>query len=321
MTVTVDALVRDIIGSTKTSAGSPLIIRWINNRYTELVNRVKFRHLRQVGELSLPALVTAGTITATRGSATITPDATAQAAWVTSPGVSTAHEHWYLRANTTWYRVASIDAAAVTATLASAFAEDDITAGSYTLAKRTHSLNANARWTGTFVFDRLRFPLEQLALDELDSLAPSRTIAGSYPTHVSQIGVDANGYLKYEIYPPPTDSELLHYTYWSLPTALAFTANLPQVIDSYVLKDGVLIDLFQFEKLESIRNGNIEAAAVFANEQAKQRTIWDNKIKDAIRTSRGADDITFILKMFRGQARRNSDQRDAHDYVYDNWKR
>jgi hypothetical protein len=320
MTTTVDALVRDIIGSTETSAGSPLIVRWLNNRYTELVNRVKFRHLRQVGELSIPAIVTAGTVTVIRGSVTITPDATAQAAWVTSPGAA-SHEHWYIRLNTVWYKVSSINALAATITLASAFAEDDISAGSYTLAKRTHSLNANARWTGTFLFDRLRFELDQLSLDELDQYAPSRTLAGSPPTHVTQHGVDASGYLKYEIYPPPAESELIHYTYWSLPAALAFNSTLPQVIDSYALKEGILIDVFQFEKIAAIKLGNIDAAAVYANEQAKQRKIWDDKIKDAIRTSRATDDVTFILQMFRGNAHRRTDQRDARDYIYDNWKR
>jgi hypothetical protein len=319
MSTTVDTLIRDLIASTSTAAGSPLILRWINNRYSELVNRVKFRHLRQVGELALPALVTAGTITATKGSTTITPDATAQAAWITSPGVA-AHEHWYLRTNTVWYRVASVDALAATITLDSAFTETTVTAGTYTLAKRTHSLAPDARWTGTFIFDRLRFELEQLSLDELDMYAPSRIIAGSYPTHVAQVGVDGSGYLKYEIYSPPTDTELIHYTYWSLPTALAFSDTLPAVIDSYVLKEGVLIDLFQYEKIAQIRLGSVEGAAVFANEQAKQRAIWANKVKDAIRTSRGADDITLILSMTRGISRRRNDQRNAHDYVHDNWK-
>ena len=320
MSTTVDTLIRDLIASTGTAAGSPLLLRWINNRYAELINRVKFRHLRQVGELSLAALVSAGTTTSTRGSVTITPDATAQAAWLTSPGVGD-QEHWYFRAQSTWYRVASVDLLAATITLESPFAEDSIVGGSYALVHRTYSLAADARWTGTFIFDRLRFELESLSLDELDMYASSRIIAGSYPTHVAQVGVDNAGHLKYEIFPPPTDTELIHYTYWSLPTSFAFADTLPPVIDSYVLKEGVLIDLFQFEKIAAIRLGNVEAAAVFANEQAKQRAIWADKIKDAIRTSRGADDITFILSMSRGSSRRRNDQRDAHDYIYDNWKR
>jgi len=319
MATTVDTLVRDLIASTNTSAGSPLIVRWANNRYQELVNRVKFRHLRQIGELSLPALVDTGTVSATRGSTTVTPDATAQAAWLTSPGVA-SHEHWYLRTNTTWYSVASVDALAATLTLDSAFAEDDVSGVAYALAKRTHSLDSNARWTGLFLFDRLRFELTELSLDELNLIAPSRIITGSYPTYVAQQGVDASGYLKYEIYPPPKESELMHYIYWSLPTALAFGSSLPQVIDSYVLKEGILVDIFRYEKLAQVKLGNVDQAAVFANEEAKQRTIWDRKIRDAIRTSRGADDITLILQMSRGQSRRRTDQRTARDYVYDNWR-
>lgn len=316
MTTTVDILARDIIASSNTSAGSPLIVRWLNNRYSELVNRVKFRHLRKIGELSLPAEVTAGTIDATRGSTAITGTSTTFEDEI-SAGTQT---DYYFRTRTAWYKISSITDN-TNLVLASAFAEDDVDDGTYSIVKRTHSLNSTARWTGTFLYDRLRYELIDLSLDELNSQAPSRTLAGSPPTHVAQVGVDSSGYLSYEIYPPPSETELIHYIYWDLPTALTFASSLPQVVDSYVLKEGILIDVHNFEKTAQIKLGNIEAAAVHANEAAKQRTIWQKAIKDAIRTSRGADDITFILQMTRGGARRSYDQRTARDYVYDNWTR
>lgn len=82
-----------------------------------------------------------------------------------------------------------------------------------------------------------------------------------------------------------------------------------------------MIDLYRFEKVVQIKLGNIDAAAVFANEEAKQRKIWESKISDAIRTARGADDITLILQMTRGRRPRSTDQRTARDYIYDNWSR
>jgi hypothetical protein len=124
----------------------------------------------------------------------------------------------------------------------------------------------------------------------------------------------------YEIYPPPETSELIHYIYWNLPTALTPTSTIPPVIDPYTLKEGVLIDLYRYEKAAARRSLQIEAANSWSNDEARQRTIWKKVIKDAIRTSRGSDDISFILTMFRTNQGRRRDQRTAYDYVYDNYR-
>ena len=57
------------------------------------------------------------------------------------------------------------------------------------------------------------------------------------------------------------------------------------------------------------------------HEEAKQRTVWTRIIDDAIRTSRGVDDITFLLDMHHGRHPTGYEQRTAHDYVYQNWNR
>lgn len=319
MATSVDEIIRDVIGSVETEVGSPLVARWINNRYQELVSRVRFRHLRRIGELSLPAVVSSGSVSATRGSTTITPDATAQAALNTSPGAGT-HEYWYVRVNSVWYKIASIGAGGSSITLATAYAEDTVADASYRVVKRYHALDATVRWFGDFVFERLRYPLENLNLDELNMLYPSRILTGHYPTHVVHVGVDTSGNQMVEIYPPPETTEMIKYVYWRTPVALTFTSDIPLVIEPKVLKEGSLVDLYRYEKSRQINRGNVEAAAIYANEEAKQRRIWEQNIKDAIRTSRAADDITFLLTMNRGMANRTSDQRTARDYVLDNWR-
>jgi len=321
MSTQVDELIRDILASVSTSAGSPVIARWMNNRYRELVSKVKFRHLRKVGELVLPAAVTAGTISITEGSTTVTPDATAQAAWLISPGADTTTEHWYLRVDNSWYRVSSIAATTAIMTLESQFLSTTSATSTYVLVKRFHSLAADCRWLGSMYFDRLGMELENLSLLELDVLASGRYLTQSIPTHYAQVGVDSAGALLYEIYPPSADAELIRYIYWSLPTSLTFTTTLPDVIDSDVLKEGVLVDVYRYEKLAQISKGNIESDAVLANEEQKQRKIWADKLKDAIRSSRGSDDITFLLTMRRGSSAISHEQRTATDYVYDNYRR
>lgn len=319
MATTIEEITKDALASANASAGVPIAARWANNRYREMVNRVRFRHLRKVGELSLSAEVSAGTVSATRGSTTITPNATAQAAWLTSPGVA-SHQYWFIRLNSAWYRVASVDAFAATITLNTAFSEEDVSAGTYKLIRRYYPLASDARWIGDFLFDRLHYQLLSLSLTELNIEAPTRILTGNHPKVAVQIGVDTSGYLMFEFYPPPTDTELLHYIYWSLPSALTFSSEIPLVIDPYILKEGILIDIYRYEKTEQIKKGNIEAAAVFANEEAKQRTIWEGKINEAKRSDRGVDDISLILQTTRGTFHRMTDQRTAHDFVFSNWR-
>ena len=83
-----------------------------------------------------------------------------------------------------------------------------------------------------------------------------------------------------------------------------------------------MIDLYRFEKAAALRKGNIEQATVWRNEEKSQFTIWEKCIRDAIRTSRGADDLTIILEMYPGASSGHFfDQRTAREYIYDNWSR
>lgn len=312
---TVDELARDVLASIATDAGAIAAAKWIDNRYREMVSRVRFRHLRQVGELSLPAIIDTSTITVARGSTSVTGAATT---FQTDMGTGT-QQYYYFRPRIAWYKIASV-ASELALTLSSSFAEDSVSAGSYHIAKRNHRLAADARWIGDFYHTRLRKRLESISLDNLNILEPGRSLVGNIPHYAAQIGVDSSGYLMYEIYPPPEESELLHYVYWTLPVALTIGSTIPPVIEPYTLKEGVLIDLYRYEKAAAIRKGNIEQATTWRNEEKAQFSIWERAIKDAIRTSRGSDDISLILDFFASN-RLRSDQRTAHDYVYDNWSR
>ena len=239
---TVEALVRDIISSVPANdgIGGIAVARWVDNRYKELVAKVNYRHLRKLGELSLSAEVTTGTLVATRGSTTITGTSTT---FQTEIG-SGAQTDWYIRPASAWYEVASVGGETAI-TLSSDYAEDTIsTAKSYHACQRYYSLASDARWIGGFLMTRLQKPLEVISIEELDSLAPGRTIVGSHPAYVSQLGVDSSNNVRVEVYPPPKNTEILHYVYWSLPTELSVSSTIPDIIDDYTLKEGVLIDVY-----------------------------------------------------------------------------
>jgi len=311
---TVDEVARDALAAIDTEVNAVAAAKWIDNRYKEMVSRVKFRHLRQVGELSLPAVIDSGTVSVSRGSKNVTGVSTTFQTDMSSG----SQEYFYFRASNAWYKIDSVGGE-LALTLDSNFAEDDVSGGSYKIVKRYHPLPSDARWVGDFYHTRLRQILSSLNLTELEITASGRPLVGSTPQLVAQVGVDSNNALMYEIYPPPEKSEIIHYLYWTLPSSLTISSTIPAVIDPYTLKEGVLIDLYRYEKSRAVRRGNINQAGLWRNEEKAQVRVWEKVIKDAIRTSRGSDDITFILEMFHGTPSRRYDQRTAHDYVYDNW--
>jgi hypothetical protein len=164
---TVDELARDIVGSLALSEAYLIAVRWIDNRYKQLCSRVRFKHKRKIGEVQIPATYDTGTVTTTRDSTAVTGASTV---WDTTPG-NGAQTDWWIKPSSAWYKVSSVtnDTALV---LATAFSEDAVAAGSYSLVKRYHSLNATARWLGDFVLTRLRLPLGNsgapVPLEQLD---------------------------------------------------------------------------------------------------------------------------------------------------------
>lgn len=310
---TVDELARDIVGSLALDEGYLLAVRWIDNRYKQLVSRVRFKHLRKIGEVQLSATYDTGTVDATRDSTAVTGTSSL---WNTTPG-NGAQTDWYFKAGSAWYNISSItdDTNLV---LSTAFSEDDVDDGSYKIARRYHSLTANARWLGDFMLTRLRLPLPLIPLEQLDREAPGRILSDQYPYCVSQIGVDSSNYLKVEFYPYCAESEIVHYVYWDLPTALTVTSTIPAQVDPYVLKEGALIDAYRYQKSKARMAGDHEGANSWRNDEFAQSTVWERRIQEAVRTDQGSDDRSFILSMYGGR-RRGGDIVTARDHILANW--
>jgi hypothetical protein len=311
---TVEEIARDLLGSLATSAGAPLAAKWIDNRYQELVAKVKFKHLREIGELSVPAVVDSGTASATRGSTTVTGSGTS---WTTDIG-SGAQEYWYIKVGSAWYKIASVGGD-TSITLATAYAEDDASDNSYAAVKRHLPLDSNARWIGDFVHTRLRNKLDgPLSYEEMNRRYPGRKLTGSYPEAVALVGTDSNNTLMVEVYPPPDKSEIIHYVFWNLPTALSFGSTIPPQIDPHILREGALIDLYRYEMAQALRLGRVDTAGFWRNESRTQMTKWERYIQDAKRADRGADDASFILERV-GRKMWVDEQRTARDIVLDRW--
>jgi len=314
---TVEEIVRDIQASGPNDISGLSIARWIANRYREMVSRVRFDNLISEAELLLPGVVDTGTISATRGSTTVTGDSTT---FVTEVGSGSQTQYWF-RAQSAWYKISTIGGE-TSLTLATAFAEDDVSDVAYVIVKRLHSLNSGARWIGEFTHTRrhrnLGSPMSKV---ELELRAPGRILAGVDPMVVAQAGVDSSGYAQVEIYPPPAESEILRYDYSTLPTDLTMSSTIPQQIDAYTLKEGALIDVYSKAMAMALDKGNSDVAAVYSNSAAKQRTIWRDALKSAQYTQDSSKNKSFVLAPFFGGGRKGTDITTAHDHVLVNWSR
>jgi len=315
---TVSELVRDVLASVATDATGVAAAKWIDNRYQEMVGKVKFRSLRSIGELQLPKVVgndDDDTVTTTRDSTAVSGTSTT---WETTPTTSPG-AYWYFKASSAWYNISSVTDN-TNLVLTTAFSEDAVSAGTYKIVKRYHPLASTARRLGSFMLTRLFKELQSVSETELNLIAPGRILTDNIPNYVALSGHDASDYLQVEIYPPPKLSEIIHYIYWKIPSTLSLGTTLPLMIDPYTLKEGVLVDLYRFEKAAALRAGNVEIAGHWGNEEARQRTIWRKVINDAIRSDRGVDDITMILDMISNRrGRYDGDITTAREDRLINW--
>jgi hypothetical protein len=312
---TVEEVARGVLASTGGTTDLVLASRWVAERYRQVAARARFRHLRHIGSVTLPASISAGTATATRGSATVAGNATAQAAW--TPDVV---GRWF-RARTTWYEIVGVVGGELR--LASEYAEETTAAAGYTIVARHVSLARDARHIGTMVHQRRHYPLEQPSLSRLNDLAPARTtVSGAGPTVASEVGLDEFGAKRFEFYPYNTSDEVILYIYWSHPPLLAPTDQVPPVVDEYILREGALIDAMRAEMVRALRAmpPQVEVAAVWRNDYRAQETKWDRYMIEASRHDRGVDDLELIFSS--GLSRPGvGDIATARDHVLANWPR
>jgi len=299
---TVADVARDLLGSMASDTAMPVAVKWIDNRYKQLVGRVKFRHLRKVGGLYIPPSVSTGTVTLTRGSTTLTGIGTT---WGTSPGTyaTGTQPYWFVRTSATWYEI-DVVTSDILGTLAYAYAEDNVTATTYTIVKRYHALPATVRWLGAFIHQRLGVHLgAPIPLQKLDTEEPRRTLVGSPPSYVAQKGTNSSGALVVEVYPYQSTGELLHYVYWDIPTTLDYGTTIPPQIDPYILKEGAYIDYCRHMMAQHDKTGKVDACAFWRNEYRAAETKWENIIRDAARTDRADSDTALLYKSLHSTPR------------------
>lgn len=304
----VDDVARSALAAVGSNAGLLQAIRWTSDRYRQLANKGKLRALRRIEQLIIPAAITDGTATFTRGSALVTGSAAAVTAWTTGQSLVNTDDEQpnllvpehsvigrYIRYRRVWYRVAGLEPNGQLR-LATPVAEDDSTDVNYKLVQRHTRLPKDTRFLGGFVQQRLWRPLAQLSLYELDMTAPERLfVAGTGPESWTVIGDDEDGTRLVEFYPYPLRNEAILFTYYKKSPELTPGVTLPDDLDLESLKMGVLIDIYRFEMSQAMRANQVEQAALWRNELRAQEKTWEDRMQELMRVDRSDDEVKTIL--------------------------
>lgn len=297
MSVTAGDVARAALADLNEPEGFIDCLRWVAERYTQLAGR-RLKQLRRVAELVIPAAVTAGTVTATRGSSTVVGDATAQAVW------SQDLAGRFFRTRNAWYEIGAFNGSTLALELKTEFAEDTVTAGTYQVVQRYVTLPADVQFLGTFMHERLFKEIEKWSLTELDLTAPERLYYTSGPKIIAEFGEAPTGEKLVEFYPYSSTTEHVMFTYWAKPPkAMEETTVLPGAITVSELKEGVLVSLKQWKMAEAARAGNVEMAGFWRNEYRAQETVWvGREIPAIVKRDQGVEDKVVLIRSMRSRS-------------------
>ena len=290
-------------------ANLALATSWARDRYTDLLSVCKLNQARRLGTLTVPANITAGTVSITQDTTLVTGDATAAAAW---PADIPIDEGWFIRLGTPWYRVVS--RTALTLTLATPYTESTVSSGTYVLKHREFTLPRMVKRLGIFSHQRYAHTMYPKPLHAIILADPARTIVDGGPQTVVDLGNAIDGRKLIEVYPGSSTAETLDYVYWTTAEHVQAKDPLPQTLDASQLEEGVKINAYEWLGNRSLSASQVEAAQVYFNLRDRQRTIWEAYKRDLIRQDGAMDDITFVAQRARPSDTR--DIRTAEDYVW-----
>lgn len=313
---TLESIAAQTVASVGGELSYPLVAEWVRARYQQLATRAKLKHLRQLGQVNIPAAITVTDAIAVQGSTTILSlSASLQ------PSLLGANTNgWFARVSTVWYEVVSYTYSSITGTtvikLKQPYAETSVSGGSCVLVSRYTKLDPNAAWVGrSWVHARHRRPLSITTMDKLNSMASYRPLIGSGGPQWVAEGPELDGVKTVEVYPYSTTSEALFYVYWKDVPSLTLTEELSSRVKPYILKEGALIDCYRYKMTQAADKMQIEAAAFYRNEMRTQETKWERYLMEAIQADQGEDDGQFILTTL-GRGGAYSEIRNARDQVW-----
>lgn len=293
---------------------------WVQERYEELTAR-RMKHLERRASLRIPAVITAGTVTATSGSADVVGNATALAAW--SPTL-VGRYFQLVTGDTTWYRIVRLNysgATLVSLELDQPYNSTTSAGATYRIVQRYATLPDDVQFFSRYAtFGRRRIPIYVGGMPELEILQPDRLYRTSGPEYLADAGVDeVSGQRRVEIYPYSTQAEIIEFRYWAKAKKYAPTESLPDFITTVDLKAGVMVDVYRWMMSEALRMKDKDGAAHWGNMSRSQETIWRGRhLPELIKRDQAIEDLTLDIKAGPSRFR---DVRNARDEVFTRGRR
>lgn len=253
-------------------APDPILAQeWLQQRYASVLERCDWPFLIAETTFNTVAEITAGTVTVTLGSATVTETTSNANGW------SSAVQTRYFRVDgrNEFYLINTFnDLNPDTLTLARVYEGDTATLAGYSIVQRFYTPATDAR--EIISISSLETPgfLRKVSKTDLEHVFMERSELG-VPTVWAPAGRDTSNDLRVELYPTPDEAHgyLVHYLIETPSLANASTTILPQV-NTRMLIDGMLADYWIWRSGMNDAKGN-EAALSSQFEQKFEKQLLE----------------------------------------------
>jgi len=315
MATRVEHVVAAVLGSVECDAGPELVATWCSERYRELTNRTRCKHLLRFAEVVMPAAIDAGLITVTVGSDIAVGNAAAQAAWA-ALGDEILDRSLRIAQQRPWLRIGGVTGGGNLKLASPVILDAGADPVAYIVVQRYLQLADDVRHLGIVLHPKLAAPLDEIAHQELDLAISSRVLVADTPRFWAESEVADDGQKRIEVYPYARTDQLLTYSYYAVPPSMRLDSLLPPGIDLHVLKAGALVDVYRWEMAKALRMNQPDVAATWRNEMNSAHTRWEDKIREAIKAERVSEVAQFMMPTGGFPSGNSRTIRDARDFVW-----
>ena len=215
----------------------PLLAQqWFQDRYNSVCERAPWPWLLRESTFSTVAAITAGTVTVTAGSATVSETTTNANGW------SSSVEGRYFRrdGDSEFYPIDTFtNGTPDTLTLNRVYEGDTGTVKGYTIFQRIYSLASDCRMVLNMCVIDSPTPMIEVSQMQMDDAILNRPSEGSPPSYWASIGRDSSDLMRVELYPSPDEAHGILYHYiQSTPTVADQDASIIANVNHSVLRAG-----------------------------------------------------------------------------------
>ena len=299
------------IGDT-TDVDFALACKWVSDRFIELSLTVRAIPFRKEKQFTIPVNITTGTATATNDSNKVTGNAAAQAVWDSS----LVGRFFRIAGDNGWYQIINVT---TELTLATTYAGTTVAAGTYTIVPRVITLDKSVRSIHGATNNRLGLPIIRISQGEMDMRFPNRTDVAGGPRVYSEVGLDADGRHLVEWYPYTTETVLVTYLAYIDPAPLTPEQEVPAFIPSYIIIEGVKLNIYESLTARAFTDQDANKAAVLGNLKARQGTIWKAAKSDFKNVSGITEESKAVVQSYGRFDRGIRDITNAQEHILAGW--